>query len=103
MGSGRGSNFQAILHAIKDGRIPNAAVVLVISNNSKAGIIEIGRSWGIPALHLSPQQSGSEESFLDNLLSALRQYGVDCVVLAGYMKRLPDRMISEFRNRILNI
>ncbi len=103
MGSGKGSNFQAIMHAINDGRIPNAQVVLVISNNSKAGILEIGRSWGIPSIHLSTQECGSEEKFIGNLLDALQKHEVNCVVLAGYMKRIPHKVIAAYRNRILNI
>ena len=102
-GSGRGSNFQAILSAMHEGRIPHAVVRVVISNNSKAGILDIARAHGIPAEHLSEKQCGSEEELVSRMLASLRSHDVNFIVLAGYMKRVPRRLIEQFRNRIINI
>ncbi len=103
MGSGKGSNFKAIMHAIRNGEIPNAGVVLVISNNSNAGILELGRSFGVPSAHVSAAKSGSEDGFVRSLLSALEEHGVNCIVLAGYMKRMPNEVIAAYKDRILNV
>jgi len=100
--SGRGSNFQAILDAIHGGRLP-ASISLVVSNNSSAGALEIARAAGIPALHRSLRQFPTQESFDDDLLATLESHRVDLIALAGYMKRLSPRIISRFRNRIVNI
>jgi phosphoribosylglycinamide formyltransferase-1 len=102
-GSGRGSNFQAILTAMQQGKIPNAEIRIVISNNSTAGILEIARANGIPAEHISEKKFLSEQEFVEHLLATLRKHDVSFIVLAGYMKRVPQRIISEFRNRIINI
>ncbi len=102
-GSGRGSNFQAILQAIQRGTIPNAAIRVVISNNSAAGILEIARGSGIPAEHISEKQFSSETDFVNHLLATLRSYDVNFIVLAGYMKRVPQQIINQFRRRIINI
>ena len=102
-GSGRGSNFQAILGAIQEGKIPHAAIRVVISNNSAAGILNIARANAIPAKHVSEKQFSSEQEFIDELLATLRLHDVNFIVLAGYMKRIPRRIIREFRNRIINI
>lgn len=102
-GSGRGSNFQAIVQAIQRGTIPNATVRVVISNNSTAGILEIARANGIPAEHISERQFSSATDFVNHLLATLRRYDVNFIVLAGYMKRVPQQIISQFRNRIINI
>lgn len=102
-GSGRGSNFQAILNAIDAGNLPGVRIALVVSNNSSAGILEIARSRGIPALHLSEKQFQDERSFVDALLATLQQYGVDFIALAGYMKMVPSKVIKVLRNRIVNI
>jgi phosphoribosylglycinamide formyltransferase-1 len=103
LGSGRGSNFQAILRAIDEGRLPSTRVCLVISNNSDAGILALARSAGIPALHVSQKQFPTEEAFTDALLEELRRHGANLVVLAGYMKRVPPRVVRTYRGRILNI
>ncbi len=102
-GSGRGSNFQAIVQAIQRGTIPNATVRVVISNNSTAGILEIARANGIPAEHISEKQFSSAPDFVNHLLATLRRYDVNFIALAGYMKRVPQQIISQFRNRIINI
>ena len=103
LGSGRGSNFQAILAAIQQGRIPNVRIALVISNNSGAGILEIARNNSLPAVHLSHRQFPTEDEFVDALLSLLRVHGVNFIVLAGYMKRIHPRVIEAYRRRIINI
>lgn len=100
--SGRGSNFQAILTAITEGRLP-ARVTLLVSNNSKSGALELARSQNIPAIHLSQMQFSSEELYVGRLLELLARYEVDLIALAGYMKRVPTRVIERFRNKILNI
>jgi phosphoribosylglycinamide formyltransferase-1 len=102
-GSGRGSNFLAILNAIQQGSIPFASIGLVLSNNSSAGILEIARANDIPAVHLSQKQFSSEEEFVTALLTLLRTHNINFIVLAGFMKRIPPRIIREYRNRMLNI
>lgn len=100
--SGRGSNFQAILKAIDEGRL-DAEVRVLISNKSDAGALEIARSRGIPAIHLSAKQFPTEEAFDDRLLQILHQFDVNFIALAGYLKKLSPRIVSAYRNRILNI
>lgn len=103
MGSGRGSNFQYILNAIRQGSVPNVRVRVVISNNSNAGILEIARANAIPSVHLSQRLFPDEDAFVDALLETFRQHDVNFVVLAGYMKQLHPRVIAAYRNRIINI
>lgn len=103
LGSGRGSNFKAILNAIQERKIPAARICLVISNNSSAGILEIARASSLPAIHLSQKQYPSDELFVDALLTLLREHDVNFIILAGYMKRIHPRVVNAYRNRILNI
>ena len=102
-GSGRGSNFIAILDAMQSGSIPNARLRVVLSNNPDAGILRTAASSSIPALHLSQRQFRTEEEFAARLLSVMNEYGVNFIVLAGYVKRLPSSVVGVFRNRIVNI
>jgi len=103
LGSGRGSNFDAIMRALEQGLIPGAQVCVVISNNSRAGILELARSYRVPAVHLSHKQFADEEQFVTALLALLVEHEVNLIVLAGYMKRLHERVIVEYRHRIVNI
>ena len=103
LGSGRGSNFAAIMRALAEGVIPNAQVCVVVSNNSGAGILELARSHGLPAVHLSHKQFADEHQFVEALLALLTTHRVNLVVLAGYMKRLHPAVIGAYRNRIVNI
>lgn len=100
--SGRGSNLQAILNAIHQNFLP-ARVTVVVSNNSKAGALEIARLHKIPAVHLSLIQFPNEDAYVEKMLALLQQHGVELIALAGYMKKLPRRIIENFRSRILNV
>lgn len=101
--SGRGSNFEAILSAIRNGFLPNTDIAVVISNNADAGALSTARSNNIPAVHLSRKQFASDEEFVSSLLGALGTWNVNFIVLAGYMKKVDPAIVRKFRNRILNI
>ncbi|MFN0158096.1 MAG: phosphoribosylglycinamide formyltransferase [Bacteroidota bacterium] len=103
LGSGRGSNFAAIVKAIQEKRIGDVRIAVVISNNSDSGILEIGQQHGIPAVHLSQKQFADESLFAAGLMEVMRRHGTDFIVLAGYMKRVPTPIIEQYRNRIINI
>jgi phosphoribosylglycinamide formyltransferase-1 len=100
--SGRGSNFQAILDAIQHGLL-HAAVTLVASNKADAGALEIARMHSIPAVHLNQKQYPDEESFASAMLALLKKHDVQMIALAGYLKKIPNSVVREYRNRILNI
>ncbi len=100
--SGRGSNFLAILSSIDSGLLP-ARVTLLLSNKTDAGAMETARSRGIPTLHLSQMMFDSEDAFADRMLAELAAHRVDMIALAGYLKRIPRRVVAAYRNRIVNI
>lgn len=100
--SGRGSNFQAILNAIHQ-NVLSAHVCAVVSNNTSAGAIDIARSRGVPAYHISSRQFPSEEAYNNHLIDVLGNHETDFVALAGFMKKLPAAFVRRFRNRIANV
>jgi phosphoribosylglycinamide formyltransferase-1 len=100
--SGRGSNFQSILNAIDAGILP-AQVVVLISNKSDAGAMEIARARNIPAQHLSQKMFSSEDALAKAMLGVLEKRHVEFIVLAGYLKKIPAQVIRQYRNRIINI
>lgn len=101
--SGGGTNLQAVIDALKAGRITNASIEAVISNNPNAYALTRARDNGIEAVCISPKTFETREQFNDALLSKLNEYNLDLIVLAGCMVVLPEKLIKEYRNRIINI
>jgi len=100
--SGRGSNFQAILRAIEEGKL-FAKVKVLISNNPEAGAIDLAKAHQVPAEVISSANFTLREEFVNALASILESYQVNFIALAGYLKRVPPEIVSAYRNRILNI
>jgi phosphoribosylglycinamide formyltransferase-1 len=75
----------------------------MVGNNSKAGAFERARRHGIPVLHIAPSHFRTEGEYTERLSAALREYAVDLIVLAGYMKMIPPEIVREYRNRIVNV
>ena len=87
--SGGGTNLQAILDAIDSGRITNAEVSLVISNNPNAYALERAKNHGIEAVCISPKEFENREEFHKALLKKLQESGAELIVLAGYLVAIP--------------
>lgn len=101
--SGGGTNLQAIMDAIAGGTVTNAEIVTVISNNADAYALERAKKKGIDAVCISPKMYESRDEFNRALLQQLNSYQPDLVVLAGFLVVIPEMMIEEYRNRIINI
>ncbi|MGB7284616.1 MAG: phosphoribosylglycinamide formyltransferase [Candidatus Acidiferrum sp.] len=100
--SGRGSNFEALAESITAARIPNAEIVMVISNREGAPGIERARARGI-ATRAIPSKSLEREAYDRQVVAVLNEHKVDLVCLSGYMRLLSPYFVAAFPNRILNI
>lgn len=96
LASGRGSNLQAIIDHF-DGLGRLATVVLVASNRADAPALSRAARASIETARFNAADDGSE------LLALLGRFQVDLVILAGYLKRIPPKVIDAFRGRILNV
>lgn len=103
MVSGGGTNLQAILDAIDSGKITNAKVEVVISNNPGAYALERARDHGIEAVCISPKSFESRVDFNEAFLKKTDEYDLDLIVLAGFLVTIPEEMIRKYRNKIINI
>ena len=101
--SGGGTNLQAILDAIDEKIITNTEVAVVISKNQGAYALERAKSHGIAAECVSPKSFASREAFNEALISRVDAYGLDLIVLAGFLVKIPEAMIAKYRNKIINI
>lgn len=100
--SGRGSNMLALADAIRDGRIPNAEIAVVVSDHSDAaGLVrahEQGLETEVVERHGRSRQEHDEET-----VAVLKRHNVELVCLAGYMRVLSSRFLEAFHGSILNI
>lgn len=101
--SGGGSNMQAIIDGIACGKIENAKVVLVVSSNESAYAIERAKTAGISSIVISNKDIPDEEERSNMLLTSLKEADTDIIVLAGYMKILPSKVVNTYKNKIINI
>jgi phosphoribosylglycinamide formyltransferase-1 len=101
--SGRGSNLQAILDEARAGRLNGAEVRVVISDVPTAPALDRARAAGVEALGIDRREHASREAFEAALVEALRERGVDTVVLAGFMRLLGPRFLAAFPDRVVNI
>lgn len=101
--SGGGTNLQAILDAIDVGRVKNAKVSFVFSNNANAYALERAKNAGIEAMALSPSSFATREEFNQAMLRALKERNLDLIVLAGFLVKIPPEMVEAFRGKIINI
>jgi phosphoribosylglycinamide formyltransferase 1 len=100
--SGRGSNFLAIARNIREGRLPNVEIAVVISNIADAPGILAAQQLNLPTkIHVSKGRPRAEHDA--DVAATLEAHSVDLVILAGYMRLLSPEFIHAFPNRILNI
>ncbi len=100
--SGRGSNMVALVTAMRDGRVPAVAAV-VISNVPAAAGLTTAREWGIETAVVDHKGVKPREAHERAVLEVLTRHRVDIVCLAGYMRRLSPLLVEAFRGRVLNI
>lgn len=101
--SGGGTNLQAIMDALDAGKITNAEIVRVISNNKNAYALERAKGHGIDAVAVSPKDYETRELFNEALLRTVNEAKPDLIVLAGFLVVLPIEMIAQYREKIINI
>ncbi len=105
LGSGNGSNFQAIVDAIESGQLKNVEVALVLSDVENAKILERARKHKIPAKYIAPGQFKTklEPEIEEAYIQALKEAQVEWVVLAGFMRVIKSKMLHAFPYQIVNI
>ena len=100
--SGRGSNMEALAEAITAGRLHNAEIAIVISDQPRAAGLSRAAARQLPT-RVIERAGRRREEHEQEIIATLREHRVDLVCLAGYMRLLSPAFISAYRNRILNI
>lgn len=100
--SGRGSNFAAIIQAVKNKRI-KANLALFVCDNPHAGAINYAKKAGIKIALVKREDFISKDGFEAEITEYLKQAKIDLIVLAGFMRMLSAGFVREYKNRIINI
>jgi phosphoribosylglycinamide formyltransferase-1 len=100
--SGNGSNFEAILRAVRRGKL-KARVALMVCDNPKAYALERARKHQIPVVLISPKLFSKRQDYEKIIARILKNQQVDLVVLAGFMRILTPTFIHAYRDKIINI
>ena len=101
--SGGGTNLEAILKSVEENHYDNIDINVVISNKPGAYALERAKNHGVEGICISPKAFEKREDFNQALLDALNSRQIDLVVLAGYLVILPEVVIKQYENRIINI
>ena len=103
MASGSGTNFEALAQAIAEGKL-NAEIKVLIYNNPAAKVRSRAEKWQIPAVLIDHRQYKQQRENLDReIVATLKEYGVEWVVMAGWMRIVTQVLLTGFPNRVINI
>lgn len=104
LGSGKGSNFRALMEQINDGRL-DAEVRIVISDVESAGILSLARDFQIPGLYVRPGRFRAklEPEVEEDVVRLLREASVELVIFAGFMRIAKQSLLDVFPRKIINI
>ncbi|NEU76363.1 phosphoribosylglycinamide formyltransferase [Hassallia byssoidea VB512170] len=102
MASGNGSNFEAVAEAIKNKELA-AQIKVLIYNNSSAKAAVRAENWSVPSVFLDHRKYKNREEFDREIVQTLRQYDVEWVIMAGWMRLVTPILIDAFPDKIINI
>lgn len=101
--SGAGSNFQAIVKAVKKGKIPSVQIRLLVSDNPGAFVLKRAKKAGIKSFLLELKDFKTKDEYEQRILEELRKENIELIVLAGYMKIVGNVLLEAFPNKIINV
>ncbi|MCZ0755937.1 phosphoribosylglycinamide formyltransferase [Anoxybacillus sp. J5B_2022] len=100
--SGSGTNFQAIVDAVKRGELA-AEVALLVCDRPEAKVVERAKKEGIPTFVFRPKEYATKADFEQDILAQLTKHGIAFIALAGYMRLIGPTLLSAYEGRIVNI
>lgn len=105
LGSGRGTNAEALLKAEANNQLGNAKIAAIVSDHEDAGILTLGQKFKVPAIYIDPGQKGArlskqaEQTYIERITS----FSPKLIVLAGFMRIIDSLFIDAFERNIINL
>jgi phosphoribosylglycinamide formyltransferase-1 len=100
--SGRGTNFGAIIRAVRRGRI-KASLALLVCDNPKAGVLGRAKRAGVKVALVGRNDFSTKKDFEEKIIQHLEENNIDLIVLAGFMRILGPELVQRFKGRIINV
>ncbi len=101
--SGNGSNFENLVKEIQNGHVDNATCKVLIIDKEQAYAKERAQKLGIPCVYVNPKAYGGKEGYETEIMKVLKEYDVELIVLAGYMRFIGKVLLENYPNKIINI
>lgn len=101
--SGGGTNFEALINAQENGKIPHGEIVLMVSSSKTAYALKRAENHGIKSVVCSKKELGSQKRFEEEILKNLEENDIQLIALAGFMSILSNEFTKKYENRIINI
>ena len=101
--SGKGTNLQAIINAVKKGKLKVNISLVISDRRDSLGMVRASSGAGIVALFIDPRRFLTRAGFEKEIIKNLKKRHIDLIVLAGFMRMLSPDFVKHYRNRILNI
>lgn len=101
--SGGGTNLQALIDAQKSGILQSGEIALVLASNHKAYALTRAAENNIPSVVVVRKEFNSQLAYEEKVKEVLKEYGIELIVLAGFMSILSENFTSAFPKRIINI
>ena len=101
--SGSGTNFEAIADSIQNHTIENANVSILICDRKNAYVIERAKRLNIKYVYVNALKFDTREKYEEHIVSILKPLNIDLIVLAGYMKIITEVLLTNYKNKIINI
>ncbi|MDP7180085.1 MAG: phosphoribosylglycinamide formyltransferase [Candidatus Woesearchaeota archaeon] len=102
MGSTRGTDLQAVIDSIENGKLNDVKISVVISNKEGAFILERAKQYDIKAMFIDPKGKSKEE-YDEKIMKVLEKESIDLVLLIGYMKLMSTEFVGKWKNKVMNI
>ena len=101
--SGGGSNFKSIYNNIEKNEIENTRISLLISNNPKSKVVSFAEENSIDTFIANHSRYPDRDEYVSKLINKITEYRPELIVLAGYMKLIPEEIVEAFSDMIINI
>ncbi|TQK62144.1 phosphoribosylglycinamide formyltransferase-1 [Brevibacillus sp. AG162] len=101
--SGSGSNFEAIVQAVQEGKLTGVEVALLVCDKPGAKVLERAERLGIDAFVFQPKEYADKAAFEQEIVAQLQKRDISLVVLAGYMRLVGDTLLSSYEGKIINL
>ena len=105
LGSGRGSNAEALLKAEAKKQLGAAKIAAIISDHEDAGILELGQKYEVPAIYIDPQRKGARlsDEAEQNYIERIQSFSPKLIVLAGFMRIIQPSFIEAVNGHMINL